>query len=489
MNIDKGYDMTDFHDKKMVPNNGLGFICTSSIAQTNWYDHDKEKKKKITLVAGTHRFLLKNSTIKKDLMVPLKFLTDKHTVPAVYSHMEYCKRQCTRVILFSGLDLLPVAEPFKPFMLARTEAATSLAWSLTGYAIAMCTNLESCLSGGLMDLFPYNSHQESPHDMDALRALVAEVLVPFDETSLLTLEDSKYTPCPSLSRVDWSPDLNDIDKLHLRVHMQAVQPSMDVSLLLSLSLIDCGLTDNSLNSLFGAEAKYFTSFRSASKKRPPILLRCLRKLSLSRNELTSMGLIKMLSSVGDDINSDRKTDEPRTRKSSESWGLRGLRELDLSYNRLLNVYVKEGASVKGELVDASKVAQLVTTLPLVFPHLAFLNLAGNLLGGLPSGLEHVPNNAGVPFGLIYRGVMDGKTGAPSQDIPTSIVNAVASAIYTRARIVAKYDHFLHSNTDFSAEDIWKPPFLSVNLNDNNFPNDRLPFQRLLASHSGNVHAP
>ena len=174
---------------------------------------------------------------------------------------------------------------------------------------------------------------------------------------------------------------------------------------------------------------------------------------------------------------------------SESWGLRGLRELDLSYNRLLNVYVKEGASVKGELVDASKVAQLVTTLPLVFPHLAFLNLAGNLLGGLPSGLEHVPNNAGVPFGLIYRGVMDGKTGAPSQDIPTSIVNAVASAIYTRARIVAKYDHFLHSNTDFSAEDIWKPPFLSVNLNDNNFPNDRLPFQRLLAVIQGTYTPP
>ena len=44
-----------------------------------------------------------------------------------------------------------------------------------------------------MDLFPYNSHQESPHDMDALRALVAEVLVPFDETSLLTLRRSLYS--------------------------------------------------------------------------------------------------------------------------------------------------------------------------------------------------------------------------------------------------------------------------------------------------------
>ena len=67
VNIDKGYDMTDFHDKKMVPNNGLGFICTSSIAQPIGMT---TTKKKITLVAGTHRFLLKNSTIKKDLMVP-----------------------------------------------------------------------------------------------------------------------------------------------------------------------------------------------------------------------------------------------------------------------------------------------------------------------------------------------------------------------------------------------------------------------------------
>ena len=117
-----------------------------------------------------------------------------------------------------------------------------------------------------MDLFPYNRNQAPPYDMNALRALVAEVLVPFDETSLLTLEDSKYSPSPSLSGVDWSQSLNDIDtdKLHLRVHLQAVQPSMDVSLLLSLSLIDCGMTDTSLISLFGVEGKYFNSSRSAS---------------------------------------------------------------------------------------------------------------------------------------------------------------------------------------------------------------------------------
>lgn len=475
VNIEEVYE-----GKKSLLDDGLRYVHVGRIAQEEWHDYNKERK--IEIVASTHRHLLKyHSKEKKGAKVPAKTCSDKQTIPAVTAHMTYFKQQRTRTVLFSGLDLLPVAEPFKPFMLARKEAARTLSWNLTGYAIAMCTDLETCMTGRLMHLFPYNRNRTSPHDMEALRALVAEVLVPCDETSLLTLEDSEYEPRPFAPwDTDWSFTLNLSKSLPLRIHLQSVKPCMDVSLLLSLSLIDCGLTDTTLISIFNAEGTLLKSAKS--KPRTSILLQCLRKLNLSRNELTSEGIATLLAIEYTHLtDSDKPGDRsaPHGLDEFDPWGLRGLRELDLSYNRLLDVYVEEGAAVKGE-PSASKVVDLVMTLPLVFRHLEQLNLAGNLLGGLPSDLAHVPNKTGVPYGLIYSGGNGGKAEGKVQDIPTSIANSVASAMYTRARIVAKYDRFLHKNADFTAEDVWKPPFLSVNLNDNYFPNDRLPFRRLLS---------
>ena len=102
------------------------------------------------------------------------FVPDKQTIPAVTSHMLCHKQQRTRTILFSGVDLLPVAEPFKPFMLTRKESATSVGWNLLGLAIAMSCDLTGCVSGGLMDLFPYSQTQRTPHDIDTLRIILTD---------------------------------------------------------------------------------------------------------------------------------------------------------------------------------------------------------------------------------------------------------------------------------------------------------------------------
>ena len=113
------------------------------------------------------------------------------------------------------------------------------------------------------------------------------------------------------------------------------------------------------------------------------------------------------------------------------WELRSLRELNLSNNRLNSVYVEEGANIQGDPQNGSiDVINMILRLQYVFKHLEQLNLAGNLLGGLPAGLDHVSNAEGVPYGSLYM------------DYPKRILDAVGKAIYSRARVVAKYDRYL-----------------------------------------------
>ena len=214
----------------------------------------------------------------------------------------------------------------------------------------------------------------------------------------------------------------------------------------------------------------------------------MRKLDLSRNELTSAGvyhtLIEFSSEKGkekgdvDFYNDDAPPRGDPPSFSSPRWELRSLRELNLSYNRLNSVHVEEGANIQGDPQNGSiGVINMILRLQYIFKHLEQLNLAGNLLGGLPAGLDHVSNVEGVPYGSLYM------------DYPKRILDAVGTAIYSRARVVAKYDRYLATTSSGSSssvreEGVWTPPHLSVNLNDNNFANDRVAFHFLLSVITG-----